>query len=431
MFGTSGIRGIYGKDVTEALARKISAVFAGDRLVLGMDIRESGPPLSRAVAEGAAMMGADVISCGIVPTPTLALATKRHSCRGIMVTASHNPPEYNGLKLIEGGKEIGKAEEAAVVKKYGEPLEPGPGGGGFFHDEATGRHKELASGMVDAARIAKKAPKIIVDCNGAGAAITPFLLTDLGCRVVSVNSSMLCFNRESEPGLESLGYLPGLIKASGADFAIAHDGDGDRCIVFDEAGEMLPLDVQLAIMIEHELKSGRKRIVSTVESSLVIREVVEKAGGKIDITPVGSTYVGDRLEESGADFGGEPAGEYIYKAGVHVPDAVVAAAKFAEIFSEEGKFSLIRRKYRTNTMVREKFPAQDKLGAIEKIRGEVRVRGQVRNDDGIRVDEEDGWFLIRASGTEPIIRLTMEYRDKGKAGVRKAELSALIKKFTS
>jgi phosphoglucosamine mutase len=431
MFGTSGIRGIYGKDITEALAMKVSAVFAGDRLVVGRDIRESGPSLVRAVSEGATRIGADVISCGIVPTPTLALATKKYLCRGIMVTASHNPQEYNGLKLIENGKEIGKAMEKEVVRRYALRMPEKADDGSRFSDNGVLEdHKALASLMVDREAIRKK-PKVIVDCNGAASSITPYLLTDLGCRVVSVNSSEHCFNRQSEPNEKNLAYLSGLITGSGADFAIAHDGDGDRCIIFDERGQMLPLDIQLAIMIEHELeKSKNKKIVSTVEASLVIREVVENAGGSIDITPVGSTNVGDRLEESGAAFGGEPAGEYIYGKGVHVPDAVVAAAKFAEIFCTGGRFSQLRKKYRTNFMFREKFQASDKMAAIERIKSEVRIEGRARCDDGIRVDEEDGWFLIRASGTEPIIRLTMEYREKGKAERRKAELSELIRKFT-
>jgi phosphoglucosamine mutase len=428
VFGTSGIRGIYGKDITEALALKVSAVFTEERLVVGRDIRESGPSLIRAVSEGALQCGADVIDCGIAPTPTLALATKKHGCRGIMVTASHNPPEYNGLKLVEGGKEISKAMEKEVVRKYGLPMPQKQEGGGVFSDgEIISDHKELVMGLVDREAISKKKPKIIVDCNGAASMITPFLLSDLGCRVISVNSSPHCFNRQSEPNEKNLSYLAGLIRGCGADFAIAHDGDGDRCMIIDEKGSMLPLDVQLAIMIGNEMRSGKK-IISTVEASLAIREVVEENGGRIDITPVGSTYVGDLMEEKQADFGGEPCGEYIYRKGVLVPDAVLAAAKFAEIFCRNGKFSEIRKKYPQNFMFREKFPARDKLAAMEKIKGGIRIEGRIRSDDGIRVDEEDGWFLVRASGTEPIIRLTMEYKTKEKLEKRKKELTLLVAK---
>ena len=439
MFGTSGIRGVFGKDITPALAARVASLFAQKRLVAGRDIRGSGPALLEAVRAGAFSAGAEFIDLGIVPTPTVALATRRHSCRGIMVTASHNPPEYNGLKLIEGAKEIGKGLEREITRRYsaGEGSAGAETAGRAAHDaEAVAAHKNMVLGMVDADAIARRKPLVIVDCNGAASAITPALLTDLGCTVVSVNSSLHCFNRPSEPSAGNLAYLSDFVREVGADFAIAHDGDGDRCAIIDEKGAMLPLDAQLAIMMAHELGgsgSGAKKAISTVEASLTIREVVEKAGGKLEITPVGSTYVADRLEQSGALFGGEPCGEYIYRDGVHVPDAVLAAAKFAEIFCREGTFSKLAARYPQNPMAREKFPAKDKRGAMEKIRkavAELGVQGTIRDDDGIRMDEDGGWFLIRASGTEPIVRLTMEYRGKEMLGERKAALAAIIRKST-
>jgi len=438
MFGTSGIRGVYGKDITPILAQRVASIFCGSRLVVGRDIRESGPALLDAVCQGANASGADVIDLGIVPTPTVALATKKHACRGIMLTASHNPPEYNGLKLIEDGKEIGKALEKDITRRY-------DGGGGIaggrkkrhleegkpVHDgEIIRDHKRMVMGMVDAKAISAKKPRVVVDCNGAASVITPYLLSDLGCSVVSVNASLDCFNRPSEPSRDNLAYLAGLVTESGADFAIAHDGDGDRCVVADEKGEVLPLDAQLAIMIEHELRGARGgKIVSTVEASLAIRDVVKKAGGEIEITPVGSTFVGDALRERGALFGGEPCGEYIYRDGVHVPDAVLAAAKFAEIFCKQGPFSALKTRYPQNPIAREKFRARDKRAAMDGIMRDVRnlgIGGKMRSDDGLRIDEEDGWFLIRASGTEPIVRLTMEYKTEGKLRKRKDELGGII-----
>lgn len=425
MFGTSGIRGIYGKDVTEDLALKISNAFAEGELFVARDLRSSGIPLSLAVSAGALACGSDVIDVGIAPTPTLALAAKKS--RGIMVTASHNPPEYNGLKLIENGKEIGKKLEREVVKRYSGPLRKG-GLGDFSHNnECVQKHKELILSMVDSGIIRKKAPRIIADCNGAAAVITPYLLSELGCSVVSVNSSLECFNRPSEPNQENLKHLSALVRESGADFGIGHDGDGDRCVIIDEKGEMLPFDVQLAMMIEHELsKSGNKKIVSTVEASLTIREVVRQAGGKIEITPVGSTYVGEAIERSGALFGGEPCGEYVYADGVHVPDAPMAVAKFAEIFCSKGRFSQLRKGYKQNFMAREKFPAKDKRKTVTEFKKRICTDGKIRDDDGIRVDEDDGWFLVRSSGTEPIVRLTMEYSEKKKLEMKKKEIEAIL-----
>ncbi|MBD3210431.1 hypothetical protein GF318_03545 [Candidatus Micrarchaeota archaeon] len=429
MFGTSGIRGVYGRDITEELARNVANIFSENALAVARDLRESGISLKKSVALGAGDAGAEVLDCGIVPTPTLALATRRHKCRGIMITASHNPPEYNGLKLIENAREIGKGLEKEITANYGRYKTTENKGGCYFDCDAAGAHRQMVSSLVDASLISGKRPKVLVDCNGAACAITPQLLTDLGCRVVSLNASYDGFNRPSEPSAENLDYLCRMAGKTGADFAIAHDGDGDRCAVIDDKGEMLPLDMQLAMMVGHELSSdSNKRIISTVEASLTVREAVEKAGGEIEITPVGSTYVGDALEKTGAVFGGEPCGEYVYREGVHVPDAVLAAAKFAEIFCLKGRFSELRKNYPQHFMAREKFPAENKHAAVEKIKEAMGKKGRVRDDDGIRIDEEDGWFLIRASGTEPIVRLTMEYKTNERLEARKKELSSLILK---
>lgn len=429
MFGTSGIRGIYGKDITEELAFKVANAFAEKRLAAGRDLRKSGASLRDAVAEGTVESGADFIDLGIVPTPTVALATRRHACRGIMITASHNPPEYNGFKLIENSREIGRELEKQIGRDFKKRRTGRMKGSRYFDCDAVDAHKELVGRLIDREAIAKKRPKVLVDCNGAACAITPSLLTDLGCRVTSINASFECFNRPSEPRKENIAYLGSLVKESGADFAVAHDGDGDRCAIVDDKGEMLPLDVQLAMMIEYELsKSSNRKIVSTVEASLMIRDVVEKTGGKIEITPVGSTHVSEMLEKEGAVFGGEPCGEYVYKDGVHVPDAVLAAAKFAEMFSVKGRFSELKKNYKQHFMARERFPAEDKYAVVRKIRDEISIKGKIRDDDGIRIDEEDGWLLVRASGTEPIVRLTMEYKTREKLQKRKDEITKLIGK---
>ena len=426
MFGTSGIRGLYGKDITEELAFRVGNIFAGKTLVVARDLRKSGVPLTMAVEVGALCAGSDVIDGGIAPTPTLALAAQD---RGIMVTASHNPPEYNGLKLIERSKEIGKELEQDITMQYSKPPRIAPAGS-FFQKEIIGQHKEMIMSMVDSAVIERRKPKVLVDCNGAAAVLTPYLLSDLGCRVTSVNASLECFNRASEPNEKNLGHLMELVKMTGADFAVGHDGDGDRCVIVDDTGSMLAFDVQLAMMIEHEMSQSRnKKIISTVEASLAIRDVVHDLGGQIEITPVGSTHVGHMLEKEDALFGGEPCGEYIYRDGVHVPDAPLAVAKFAEIFCTKGKFSELKKKYKQHFIVRERFPSKQKRKAIAKIKKGIKIKGKVRDDDGIRVDEDDGWFLIRASGTEPIVRLTMEYKTEEKLEKRKQELSKLIKSF--
>ncbi len=431
MFGTSGIRGLYGKEINERLAILVSNIFTDSDIVVGRDIRNTGIPLSHAVFSGITSAGEDAIDLGIVPTPTVAFASKHKGVRGIMITASHNPSEYNGLKFIDKGIEIPKNLEKVISAKYKEGkmklVQWNEVGRTVTDYSYVEKHKDSIKKLVKIP--GEKKPKVVVDSNGAGAIITPSLLEELGCEVVSINDRLDKFSRPSEPNAKNLEQLSKTIVSKKADFGIAHDGDADRCVILDEKGEMFPFDVQLSIMIEHELnKSSNKKIVSTTESSLIIREAVEKNGGKLLVTPVGSVYVGETLERENALFGGEPCGEYVYQNGVHVPDAILAVAKFLEIYLEKGVFSELKKQYKTYPIHRDKFKAKDKYDSMKKIKSQVKTEGKVNDEDGIRVDEEDGWFLIRPSGTEPVIRLTMEYKNKEKLEKKKRELVELIKK---
>ncbi len=437
LFGTSGIRGLYGKDITEELALKIANIFAERDVVVARDTRQAGMPLSSAVMAGVMARGRDAISLGLVPTPTLALATRKRACNGIMLTASHNPPEYNGLKLFSCGNEISRLREKGIEAAYGRGdfhlCEWDRAGKSSSDKGAIFEHMALVTSLVDAPAIRKRKPKVVIDCNGAGAAMTPNLLKDLGCDVVVLNGGTVGFGRPSEPNEKNLSELSALVPKIKADLGLAHDGDADRTIAVDEKGRVLPLDIQLAMMCKHELrkcKTKNKKIISTMEASLAVREAVESEGGTVVITPVGSLYVAEELEKQGAIFGGEPCGEYIYEKGVRVPDGPLAAAKLVEIFVENGPLGALASGFKANPMAREKFSANKKYAAVDALKKEIRIEGRRSEEDGIRVDEDDGWFLIRASGTEPFVRLTMEYKSKEKLEKRKKELSSLIRKMT-
>ena len=168
-----------------------------------------------------------------------------------------------------------------------------------------------------------------------------------------------------------------------------------------------------------------------MEASLIIRETVARAGGKITITPVGSLYVAESLDRKNALFGGEPCGEYLFRNGLRVPDGPLTAAKLVEIFVKKGKLSMLAAKFKNYPMAREKFRSERKYETVESVKKEIKTKGKINDEDGIRVDEEDGWFLIRASGTEPFVRLTMEYKTREKLEQRKEELAEIIKKKIS
>ncbi len=412
MFGTSGIRGIYGKDITPELALKVANAFAESDVSIGRDTRESGVPLAFAAMSGVLSSGNNGIGLGIVPTPLVAFATMKFGCGGIVVTASHNPAEYNGLKFMRKGREISRAEEKRVLERHGKGMEYGAEPGERRVENVIPDYMELVKKNVDAKLIAKKKPKVVVDCNGAGAVVTPYLLRELGCGVVSLNCETRGFNRPSEPNKENLSWLSSAVRACGADFGIAHDGDADRCAIVDERGELLNADVQLALMIEEELARKKGNVISSVESSLIVKETVERNGGEFVLTPVGSVHVSEEMEKSGAVFGGEPAGEYIFRGGVLVPDGVMAAAKYVELYCSKGKLSALAGRFKTNEMAREKFRTSDRANAMEKIMGTLKLEGKRETGDGIRIDGEGYWVLVRPSGTESIIRLTAEAKTK-------------------
>ncbi|MGV8176539.1 MAG: phosphoglucosamine mutase [Candidatus Bilamarchaeaceae archaeon] len=416
MFGTSGIRGIYGEDVTEGLALRIASIFASDAdLVVARDTRRTGTSLMNAVASGAMASGRNVIDLGIVPTPTLALASRIHGCNGIMLTASHNPEEYNGLKLFSKGNEISRAREKEISSVYSSST---PGAQcawdkcGLYSEYrgAVADHSEMIVSLVDSRLIKEKKPKVVVDCNGAGAAITPQLLASIGCSVKAINTQLAGFSRPSEPKDGHLDQLSKEVRSSGADFGVAHDGDADRAIILDENGKIMDLDIQLAMMVEHELEKEKGPIVSTVEASMLVKETAESKGVPVFITPVGSLYVSEALEEKNAVFGGEPAGEYVFKRGIHVPDGILTAAKFAELFAEKGRLSALASKYGKYPMLRRKYAVKDKAKEMARISKSVDIGGKRNASDGLRIDADDYWVLIRPSGTEPAIRLTMEAR---------------------
>jgi len=439
LFGTSGIRGVFGTEVTPELALKVGYALgsAGAKVLVGRDTRASGEVLQKALASGIIAAGGEFVKLGIVSTPTLGHATAKFNCLGVMITASHNPPEYNGIKIFEKGTEARMAREKEIEKSVtaGKPpaIDWKTLGRASAYEGAIHDHIALALAQVDVALISKKKPKVLVDCgNGAASIISPFALRKAGCTVVGVNCEPSTnFARKLEPNAENLSDFSKMVKACGAQMGIAHDGDGDRAIILDERGELLGLDSQLALMAESELAlaGGKGTVVTTVEASLAVREAIEKHGGKAEIVPVGSREVGEKVAEKHGIFGGEPCGEYIYpKAGL-LADGTLTALKFVELMCRKGSLGAQRLRVRAYPIMRGRYPAKDKHKAMARIRGELsRMKGKHNVSDGIRVDFENSWVLVRASGTEPIVRITCEARDAQACRELYSKAEAIVKK---
>lgn len=425
MFGTSGIRGVYGKDVTTALAAKVGNAVGGmgKKIVLSRDCRSTSPILSEALSAGAMENGASVLDMGICPTPLLAYATMKENCDGAMITASHNPPEYNGIKLFSNGCEFPKKREQDVEKAIAgeEKIVEWKGAGQKSKKDYKAEYVTFLLSKVDTVAIRAKKPRVLVDAGNAAAyEMGPMLLEAAGCVVVKVNCDKPgTFVRNLEPNPSTLTETAKLVVKNKCDFGVAFDGDGDRALAIDEKGKVLGLDTQLAIFCSHFMqKDGNRKIVSTVEASLCVRDTVESLHGKVFITPVGSLHVAEEVKKQGAIFGGEPCGEYVFPSATPCAEGLLSALFIAEIFTQKGPLSALSAGVKTYPMERRKYRCDEakKFIIMQKIAEKPQLEGHLSTADGLRYDFSEGWMLIRASGTEPAIRLTAEAKTQKKLG---------------
>jgi phosphoglucosamine mutase len=393
LFGSSGIRRRYDLPLA-GLALSLGSALAttASDIVVGMDTRTSSPILADAAIAGLLSGGARVSFGGIVPTPTVAFAARDYKA-GLMVTASHNPEEYNGLKIFNpDGSSLSPAEQEGIEKEMKDFHWKGwECQGGVVQEDLLSGHRDA---ILDRREVSGDL-RVVIDCgNGAGSVITPDLLSQMGIAALPLNCHTAGhFARPSEPGEKGSGFVAEMVKAGSADCGLVHDGDADRMMGLDGRGRFIDGD-RLLVLFARYLDA--RKVVTTLDASMVIDEVAE-----VQRTPVGDTYVSERLRSWG-DFGGEPSGAWIFPDHSLCPDGIYAAALFCEMVSEwdvSGELDRIPR----YPIVRESRPCTDA--------GEVLLRlGAGSPTDGIRQEEEDGWFLVRASGTEPLVRITAEGR---------------------
>ena len=410
MFGSSGIRGIANSEITPQLALNFGLAVGSiyPEAVIGHDPRIAGAMIENAVISGLLSAGCRVIKVGMVPTPTLAIASKEHGC-GIMITASHNPAQYIGMKVFKDGMSFDTMQQ--------EEIEDILNNGKFTYAtwERTGNLSTIQTALSDHSEIILQNTqrvelRVVVDCGcGAASVITPYVLQEMGCEVITLNSQPdgRFPGREPEPVDETLGLLKNTVKAAGADLGIAHDGDADRMMAVDNEGNFVSGDKMLALFAAREAK---KAIAVPVDTSRVIDDLLD--GIKISRTKVGDVYVAQALKKINGEFGGEPSGAWIFPKISLCPDGIFAAARLVEIVEKEGTFSTLLDSIPQYPVKRAAFPCKDKKKAMVKISEAFKGLGEINTLDGIRVDLEDGWILIRPSGTEPKIRITVESRSR-------------------
>ncbi|HEV2670826.1 MAG TPA: phosphoglucosamine mutase [Gemmatimonadales bacterium] len=434
MVSVSGVRGLVGKDLTpEVVARWAAAfgVWASDRragragsIVVGRDARTSGPMFASATAAGLNSVGCDVIDVGLVATPTVQLAVEyHHAAGGIMLTASHNPIEWNALKFVgpdgiflDSGAGTRVRELAAGTSL---PRANYNAIGGVEADsDAISRHLAavLALRGVDVRAIKRRRFRVALDTvRGAGGAVMPELLERLGCRVTAINlETDGLFPRPPEPVPENLKALSALVRRAKADVGIAVDPDVDRLAIVDEHGKPIGEDYTLAFAIRAVLgkratRHGKRVVVCNLSTSLVVADAAKDCGARVIRAPVGEAHVARKIIELQAAIGGEGNGGVMYPA-LHVGrDAPVAGALLLGLLARERVTvsELVARSPRY-TIVKAKVERGARLDAVYDGLRKTFADAEIDTQDGLRLAWPDRWLHVRPSGTEPIIRLIAE-----------------------
>ncbi|TLZ65523.1 MAG: phosphoglucosamine mutase [Methanobacteriota archaeon] len=444
LFGTNGIRGVVGEmmnaDLAVKVGRAIGTFFEGGSVGLARDPRLSGPMLARAAASGLMSAGCDVIDLGMVPTPCAQyfVAKSGHLKGAVVVTASHNPREFNGLKAIDArGMEMRREDEEVIEAIYFENRFHAAAwadvGSGRTDDTAISRYMEGIGAKIDAEAIGKRNPLVVIDPgNGAGCVVTPYLLRSLGCRVLTLNAQPdgAFPGRLPEPTPDHLGDLMRVVSEVHADLGVAHDGDADRATFVDDKGAFVVGDKALALLAQAAVKSRGGAVVTPVSTSSVVEDVVRAAGAKVIRTRVGSPIVARTMFESGAVFGGEENGGVIFPDHQFCRDGAMSAAKMLELLAHEGKSlsALVAAlpQYhikKANVAV----PVERREAVLTSIVEFAKGR-KVDTTDGVKILEGDGAVLVRPSGTEPIFRVYAEAKTPARADALADEGVALIQK---
>jgi len=426
LFGTAGIRGPI-DEVTPELALAVGQAAGADgaEFVVGRDGRETGAGLAAAATAGLESAGADVGRVGVVPTPALAFASQGR--RGVMLTASHNPPADNGIKLFVDGREYDRTGERRVETRVEAGTETATW-------DAWGREERVdvlpayREAVVSFARTRGDDPDfaVAVDCgNGMASLATPQVLASLGAEVVALNANVDGHfpARDSKPTPESLTDLRAFVADGGADLGFGHDGDADRVVVVDGDGEIVHEDTVLAVLAEHYTRAsdaGDPVVVTTPNASARIDERVRAAGGRVERVRLGALHEGvAAVREDGDDtavaFAAEPW-KHIHPGLGGWIDGVASAAVVARLVAADGLGSLrapvTERPYRKDSVRCSDDRKGAVVGRLETTLPEAFPEASVDTDHGVRLELPDGsWTLVRPSGTEPRIRVYAESED--------------------
>ena len=437
LFGTDGVRGIVGEDLTHELAMKIGEAAAyvlggkNDLVVLiGRDTRISGQMLSAALSAGFMSQGAKVIDLGVVPTPAVSYLVKKYNASmGAMISASHNPSEYNGIKLFDGeGFKLPDATENEIEKYLLGKAVPTTNIVGTYEvcDSAV---EDYVDHIVESANIINTNLKVVVDCaNGSASATAPLLFNELGIDATFINFEYDGYNINDNAGSTHLEGLIEKVKEEKADIGIAYDGDADRCLIIDENGNEVDGDQIMAISalsLKNNNKLTNNTLVGTVMSNLGLVKFCEANDINFVATKVGDRYVLEKMLECNYIIGGEQSGHIIFKDYANTGDGELTSIQVLGMLTDASlKMSEL-------ASVMRKYPQ-----VLINVKVKEEAKGQYENDSKVtkvinEVEKElngEGRVLIRPSGTEALIRVMIEGLDQEDITNKANRIADVIKK---
>ena len=434
LFGTNGIREVVGGPLTSAFVPRVAGAIAaevpaGGSVAVGWDGRTSSPAFARIVSATLALAGHRVVELGLLATPAVQYNVPRvGAALGVIVTASHNPPEFNGLKLIaadglEATREVEERVEARAAAGEA-PAAPFDRIGEIVADpHGPARYLDGILARVDRDRIAGRRFSVVLDCaNGAGAVVSPALLRRLGCRLVTLNGQIdgTFPAHPPEPTEANLADLQRTVHAVGADLGVAHDGDADRAVFEDRSGRFVPGEEMLALLARDAVARHRGGVVVTaISSPRSVEDAVRPLGGSVVYTRVGSPAIAREMQRSGAVFGGEDNGGLILPEFQLARDGAMTLAATLDLIARAGRdlgdllaeiprYAVLKEKIACPAEARERV-----LAAVRSALAEGAER--VETIDGLKIYRDGGSVLVRPSGTEPLLRIVAEAREPAAA----------------
>ena len=444
MFGTDGVRGVANQELTPELAFKLGRAGAyilcsdigNDRkIIIGRDTRISGDMLEAALVAGICSVGVNVLKVGVLPTPAIAYLTRSlGAAAGVVISASHNPVEDNGIKFFgpSGYKLADETEnsiEEAVLGRWGDIPSPTGAGMGRAYElkDALDRYVMFLEGTMD---VDLTGIKVVVDCaNGAAYQVAPRVLKELGAEVIPIFNRPDGVNINAWCGSTFPVALQEMVVTAGADIGLAHDGDADRLIAVDHEGNIVDGDrimVTIAKYMKENDKLARNTVVATVMSNLGLHLALQEAGIKVAQTQVGDRYVMEKMLEIGARFGGEQSGHIIFLKHNTTGDGVLTALQLMRVMKKAGRsLKDLAEQMERLPQILENIRVTDKAAIMNSPELSVAIQQYEEQLAG------QGRILVRPSGTEPLIRVMVEGRDKKELEEISSALIKLVQELSS